>query len=39
MRPTGRILVVDDDPLFLDTYRHLLASEGHYAIGSKFAIG
>jgi CheY-like chemotaxis protein len=29
MRPTGRILVVDDDLLFLDTYRHLLASEGY----------
>jgi CheY-like chemotaxis protein len=29
MRPTGRILIVDDDPLFLDSYRELLSSEGY----------
>ena len=29
MRPSGRILIVDDDPLFLDTYRDLLSSEGY----------
>ncbi|WP_428262126.1 response regulator [Haliangium sp.] len=29
MRPTGRILIVDDDELFLDTYRDLLTGEGY----------
>jgi CheY-like chemotaxis protein len=29
MRPTGRILIVDDDPLFLAAYRDLLALEGY----------
>jgi CheY-like chemotaxis protein len=29
MRPAGRILIVDDDDLFLDTYRDLLSRDGY----------
>jgi CheY-like chemotaxis protein len=29
MRPTGRILIVDDDQMFLDTYRDLLSRDGY----------
>lgn len=29
MRPVGRILVIDDDKLFLETYREILAQEGY----------
>ncbi len=28
MNPTGRILLVDDEPTFLETYRTILATEG-----------
>lgn len=29
MNPTGRILLVDDEPAFLDTYRIILSTEGY----------
>ena len=29
MNPTGRILLVDDEPTFLETYRIILATEGY----------
>lgn len=29
MNPTGRILLVDDEPVFLETYRTILATEGY----------
>lgn len=29
MRPAGRILIVDDDRMFLDTYRDLLSRDGY----------
>jgi len=33
MSPTGRILIVDDDPVFQDTYREFLVGEGYEVEG------
>ncbi|MBZ4397074.1 response regulator [Myxococcus sp. MISCRS1] len=32
MKPSGRILIVDDSPDFLDTYRTILDTEGHTVV-------
>ncbi|MCP3144716.1 response regulator [Pyxidicoccus xibeiensis] len=32
MKPSGRILIVDDSPDFLDTYRTILATEGYSVV-------
>jgi CheY-like chemotaxis protein len=33
--PSGRILIVDDDPAFLDTYREILGGEGYVVEGAN----